>query len=83
MGDQVKEMIADGKKRDLRLYVAVSKYDYISGSVDANRESTELVALLEGNGYEPVVEKVGDGVGWASWASRTDQILATLFPARE
>ncbi len=80
MGDEVKAMIADGKRRDLTLYVAVSSHDYASGDVESAKEGPELVKLLRAGGYEPVVQESGDGAGWASWASRTDWILEALFP---
>lgn len=75
-GDTMKAMINDGKRRDLRFYIAIAQFDYN----DARNESHELVELLSKSGYKPEVHEVGDGIGWTSWGSRTDRVVKALFP---
>ncbi len=73
---------ASGEKHDLELVFHWSSYDSYDPffDFDARRDSRNLVAALEENGYSPTVLESDDGVGWGMWQGQMAEILETLFP---
>lgn len=79
--DAVAAMIGEGKGEGLAAYVEFNTNDVRFGDrVDAEKESRELARLLEEGGAELTTHEVADGPDWSSWRSRTDLVLAALFP---
>jgi hypothetical protein len=48
---------------------------------DLGEDSASLAQLLEQNGYRVVGGEALDSVGWGGWRTRTDEMLASMFPA--
>ena len=73
-----------GEKHDLELVFHWSSHDrsYPFFEFDARRDSTNMVAALEKNGYRPKIIKSDDGFGWGMWQGRMAEILEALFPHR-
>ncbi|MEM7582810.1 MAG: PQQ-binding-like beta-propeller repeat protein [Acidobacteriota bacterium] len=84
MHDELVAMIDAAKSSDTQVVLHFSSHDYKDPNrdFDARRDNKELVAQLEGKGFEPSVIDVDDGAGWGMWRNRTGAILAQLFPAR-
>ncbi len=76
--------LVQGEKRDLTWYLEWSRSDFkdTNNNSDAQADSQQLAQQLSERGYPLVKNEVGDGVGWASWRSRTDRILEQFFPAQ-
>ncbi len=49
---------------------------------DQADDNRALWRQLRENGYRPAGGEVPEGFGWACWRSRTDDMLAALFPLR-
>lgn len=79
--DDVTAMLEEGQGKGLRVFVELNTNDIPFGPwADPKQESRELVERLREGGAEVTTHQVADGPDWSSWRSRTDLILATLFP---
>ncbi len=80
--DELTARIGKGAKLEVDFYLEWSRYgwtDPLRGR-DAGADTRQLADMLERRGYRIDTLEVGDGYGWASWRTRTDRILETLFP---
>jgi hypothetical protein len=66
----------------LRIYLEWGRWDLMSPHEEFSfRESSrEVWGLLRERGWEPMGGEVWDSSDFASWASRTDVLLESLFP---
>ena len=81
--DDVAAMLGKGKGKGLRVFVELNTNDmHFADWADAEKESRELVERLRESGADLTTHEVADGPDWSSWRSRTDVVLAALFPKR-
>lgn len=78
---RVAAMLELGRGAGLRAFVELNSNDaHFATWADAGEESRELVERLRAGGVEVSTLEVADGPDWSSWRSRTDTLLAFLFP---
>ena len=77
-------LIRDGEKQPLKIYMDWSRREVSRNynGADPTEDNERLFAVLDQGGYGVQGGAVLDGAGWASWRSRLDKILTTLFPLR-
>ncbi|MCP4664682.1 MAG: hypothetical protein GY856_55575, partial [bacterium] len=82
--DELTARIEKGAKLEVDFYLEWSRHDWTDPlrGRDARAETRQLAEMLEQRGYRIHTLEVGDGFGWASWRTRTDRILETLFPLK-
>ena len=77
--------LEDGTLRDTSYYVDWNRYEDRNRDrgYDFREDGRRLWAALETAGYPVSGGEALDSHGWGSWRSRTDELLAALFPLEE
>jgi enterochelin esterase-like enzyme/outer membrane protein assembly factor BamB len=77
------ELLAGPVALPLVIYLDWGKYDGRSPMEGWNfpQSNRTFARTLEEKGYSFTGGEVNEGRGWASWRSRTDKLLETLFPS--
>lgn len=81
----LRKIIRNAGEQPLRIYMDWGLYEvrHSGEGWDLAKISQDFAAFLRERGYRPAGGQVHDSYGWLSWRNRTDQLLATLFPANE
>jgi hypothetical protein len=76
------ELIAAPDRPEVQLYVDWNRYEARNADrgYDYREYSQRFVAALEKAGRDYTGGEANDSSGWGGWRSRTDDILAALFP---
>ncbi|ANM30447.1 hypothetical protein ABI59_14000 [Acidobacteria bacterium Mor1] len=82
-GDRLIEEITTSKAKGLRMYLDWNRFDEkdIDRGYDTAADSRRLAGVFESSGHALAGGERSDSAGWSGWRNRTDEILATLFPA--
>ncbi len=81
--NELKEVITEeAEKQPLRVYLDWGKYDLRSPveAWDIRVENQQLARHIGDKGYKVAGGEAPTGYGWASWRTRTHEILKTFFP---
>jgi enterochelin esterase-like enzyme/outer membrane protein assembly factor BamB len=82
--DELLALIAGKERPDGTFYVDWNRYEdrNLDRGYDYAAYSRRFVAALEQAGYTFTGGEANDSTGWASWRSRTDDVLEAFFPLR-
>ncbi|MBA3886985.1 MAG: hypothetical protein H0X67_14830 [Acidobacteria bacterium] len=78
-------LVRTAAETPLRVYHDWGFYGHASTreAVDLRETNRRFHEHLRTKGFEPSGGEAQDGLGWASWRNRTDQLFAALFPLGE
>ncbi len=81
-GDDLVAAIAGKEGSGVEIYFDWNRYDERNVDRDWNlgRDSRDLAAAFEKNGYRLTGGEMRDSYGWSGWRNRTDRMLAALYP---
>ncbi len=83
--DAVRELLGTDAASKVTVYLDWNKNEVrdLDAGFDLYEESRRFAQTLEAHNIAYVGGEMKDSFGWAGWRSRTDRILATLFPLQE
>lgn len=80
---EIRADVRTAAERPMRVYLDWGRYGHHSTreAWDFRAAHRRFDGFLRERGYRPAGGEAADGVGWASWRNRTDQLFEALFPA--
>jgi outer membrane protein assembly factor BamB/enterochelin esterase-like enzyme len=78
----LEEVLAAVERRDLKIYLDWATYDLRNPyeNWDIGAANRRIAQALQSYGFPIAGGEVADGLGWANWRQRTDDLLEALFP---